>query len=317
MILRLAHVQIACADLASARAFYVDLLGFVEYAADRQNLYLRGVEEFDVWSLRITAGGRGGLVHSGFRVSDPADLDVIESAQRALGLVVHRAPAGSEPGQGEALRTRTPDGHRIEFFHEFDEIDPYVDGRLSLPMRRTNVTGGVPPCRIDHVSMRVPDLRAALRYWLGTLDFRASEVWLDPDGTPRVAWLRRQPRSHDIALGTNPAAAFHHLAYGVTDAAALVRAADLIGDARLQHRIEWGPSRHGATNALAMYVGDPDGNRLELYTGDYVRDLDRPPFVWPTADYALQGHSWWGNPPPDSFGATHPLTGDWVGDDPA
>jgi catechol 2,3-dioxygenase len=317
MILRLAHVQIACADVGAARAFYVDLLGFVPHAADASNLYLRGVEEFDAWLLRITASDRGGLVHSAFRVSDPADLVAIESAQTALGLAVTRVAAGTEPGQGEALRTRTPDGHRIEFFHDFDEIDPCVDGRLSLPMRRANAAAGVPPCRIDHVSMRVPDLPAALRYWLQALDFRASELWLDAEETPRVAWLRRQPRSHDVALGTHPEPAFHHLAYSVADPAALLRAADLIGDAREQKRIEWGPSRHGATNALAMYVADPDGNRLELYTGDYVRDLDRPPLVWSSHDYAQHGHSWWGNPPPDSFGTTQPLTGEWVGDDPA
>jgi catechol 2,3-dioxygenase len=316
MVLRLAHVQISCADLAAARAFYVDLLGFVEYVSDRDNLYLRGAEEFDAWSLRITAGAGGGLVHSGFRVSEPADLDTLQSAQRALGLAVSRVPAGTEPGQGEALRTRTPDGHRIEFFHDLDEIDVYGDDRLCLPMRHSNGALGVPPCRIDHVSMRVPDVPAALRYWNETFGFSVSELWLDEAGSPRVAWLRRQPRSHDIALGANARAMFHHLAYAVSDPASLLRAADLIGDARLQQQIEWGPSRHGATNALAMYLADSDGNRLELYTGDYVRDLDRPPLLWRSDDYALQGHAWWGTPVPASFGDAQPLVGAWVGEDP-
>jgi catechol 2,3-dioxygenase len=316
MVLRLAHVEIATADLPAARRFYVDLLGFVEHdASDAGTLYLRGAEEFDVWSLKISELGGGGLVHSGFRVASAADLDAIEDAQRALGLPSERVAAGTEPGQGEALRTRTPEGHRIEFFHELAEIDPYEDGRLRLPMRRPGALGGVPPARIDHVSMRVPDLDAALAYWSAdALDFRASELWLgDDDLTPRVAWIRRATRSHDVALGAATAAAFHHVAYAVADAAALIRAADLLGDARLQRRIEWGPSRHGATNALALYALDPDGNRLELYTGDYVRDLDRPPLLWHPGDYAEQGHSWWGNPPPESFGATQPLVGDWVG----
>ena len=123
----------------------------------------------------------------------------------------------------------------------------------------------------------------------------------------------RTPRSHDVALGTNPkAACVQPRVCGQRPGGAL-RAADLIGDAQLKDRLEWGPSRHGATNAFALYVSDPAGNRLELSTGDYTRDLDRPPLVWRAAGYARQGHSWWGNPPPESFGRTQPLVGAWIG----
>jgi len=312
MILRLAHVEVGAGDLDAARRFYVDLLGFVVAAEDDGALHLRCAEEFDAWSLKLVAAPPG-LVHSGFRVSDPVDLDAIAAVHERLGLPAERVPAGAELGQGEALRTLTPEGHRVEFFHDFDEIDPYVDGRLRLPMRDPSVSG-VPPARIDHVSMRVPDMDAALRYWVDELDFSTSEMWLEHDGdeTPRVAWVRRQPRSHDVALGRHGEAAFHHMAFAVSDPAALLRAADLIGDAQLQDRLEWGPSRHGATNAFALYVLDPAGNRVELYCGDYVRDLDRPPLRWSPADYARGGHSWWGSPPPESFGATQPLVGSWV-----
>jgi catechol 2,3-dioxygenase len=99
----------------------------------------------------------------------------------------------------------------------------------------------------------------------------------------------------------------HHVAYLVGDPGSLHRAADLLGDARLQDRLEWGPGRHGATNAIAMYIRDPAGNRLELFNGDYVRDLDRPPLYWRQGDYSQQGHSWWGFPPPASFAETSPL----------
>jgi catechol 2,3-dioxygenase len=178
-------------------------------------------------------------------------------------------------------------------------------------MRRMRSVG-VPPSRIDHVSMRVPSVPAALRYWADELDFTVSELWLERDETPRVAWVRRTARSHDVALGRADTPCFHHVAFAVADAAALVRAADLLGDAHLQSRLEWGPSRHGATNALALYLLDPAGNRVELYTGDYVRDLDRPPLLWRAEDYAQRGHSWWGTQAPASFALTQPLVGSWV-----
>ena len=312
MILRLAHTEITTTDLGAAREFYVGLLGFVEHRADGDALYLRGADEFDAWSLKVRRGAGDGLGHSGFRVDDVDDLDRLERAHCALGLATERVAAGTEPQQGDALRCRTPDGHAIEFFHAFDEIDPYEDGRLLLPVRRA--LHGVPPARLDHVSLRVADLTSSLEYWMGVLEFSASEMLLDADDRPRIAWLRRQPRSHDVALGASDGPAFHHIAYAVSDSAALLRAADIIGDSRCVDRLESGPSRHGATNALAMYLRDPDGNRLELYTGDYTRDLDREPLLWRHDDYARQGHSWWGDLPPGSFAETGPLRTDgWPG----
>ncbi len=314
MILRLAHVVISAEDLDEARAFYVDLLGFVEYRSEPDQLYLRAADEFDCWSLGVAKLGGPGLVHTAFRVSEPSDLDELEQLHQRLGVPTERVPAGAEPGQGPSLRLITPDGHAIEFVHEIAEIDPHdKDGALRLPMRQLNANGGVPPARLDHVSMRVPAVPTSLPYWVDQLGFSVSEFWMNEQDEPHVAWVRRTTTTHDIALGTNGHAAFHHFAYAVSDPHALLRAADLIGDARMAPRLEWGPSRHGATNAFAMYVRDPSGNRLELFCGDYVRDLDRPPLYWRPPDYRVQGHSWWGNQAPPTFGETFPLHQDgWL-----
>jgi catechol 2,3-dioxygenase len=305
MILRLAHLAIAADDLAAARAFYVDLLGFLVHDESDERLLLRGSEEFDTWSLAIVAGQRGGLLSSGFRVGAAQDLDALERRHERLGAATARVPATE--GHGPTLRVATPDGHAISFVHDVTEIDPYGDGGLRLPMRDGAAAAGVPPARLDHVSLRVADLDASLAYWVGELDFSAAELWMDETDRPRIAWVRRTPRSHDVALGRDARPGFHHFAYAVSDSAALLRAADLMGDAGLHGSIEWGPSRHGATNALAMYVRDPAGNRLELYTGDYWRDLDRPPLRWSPDVYAQQGHSWWGAPPPERFAQAQPL----------
>ncbi len=314
MILRLAHVVVAVEDLAESRAFYADLLGFVEHHRESDVLYLRGAEEFDCWSLALVEHGGPGLVHTAFRVSDPVDLELLEQLHDRLGIPTQRVPAGVEPGQGPGLRLLTPDGHAIEFVHEIEEIDPHdADGALRLPMRNTNTNGGAPPSRLDHVSMRVPAVKTSLPYWVDQLGFSVSEFWMNADDEPHVAWVRRTTTTHDVALGTNGEAAFHHFAYAVSDPHGLQRAADLIGDARMAPQLEWGPSRHGATNAFAMYIRDPSGNRLELFSGDYLRDLDRPPLYWRPPDYRVQGHSWWANQAPPSFGETFPLHQDgWL-----
>jgi catechol 2,3-dioxygenase len=313
MILRLAHVVLAVDDLAAARAFYVDLLGFIEHRGDADALYLRGAEEFDTWSLCLVERDAPGLLHSAFRVAEPGDLDALEALHGGLGAATVRVPAGAEPGQGPALRVLTPDGHAVEFVHALEEIAPYdPDGRLRLPMR-SGTARGIPPARLDHVSLRVASVPGSLRYWADELAFSASELWLDERDEPHIAWVRRTTTTHDVALGATEQPAFHHVAYAVSDPHALLRAADLLGDARLPQQLEWGPGRHGATNAFAMYVRDPAGNRLELFNGDYVRDLDRPPLAWRPADYGSQGHSWWGDPPPPSFKETGVLhQADWL-----
>lgn len=308
MILRPAHLVVAVGDLDEARAFYVDLLGFVESDQGSGVLYLRAAEEFDTWSLALVNAGSGGLLHTAFRVSDPDDLDRLEQLHARIGVASARMPAGTEPGIGETLRVLTPDGHAIEFVHEIEEIDPHdADGRLRLPMRNLHIKQGAPPSRLDHVSLRVANVPDSLPYWVQELGFSASEYWLTEADVPHVAWVRRTTTTHDVALGTNGEPAFHHFAYAVSDPTALARAADLLGDARLAPSLEWGPARHGATNAFAMYIRDPWGNRLELFTGDYHRDLDRPPLSWRVTDYSVQGHSWWGHQAPPTFGETGAL----------
>lgn len=312
MILHLGHVEIRVDNLQTAREFYVGLLGFDEHLSEDGRVYLRASEEFDAWTLMLTESDGSGLGHLAFRTSGEHDLEKLESLHESLGLPTDRVGAGTEPYQGEALRVLTPEGHPIEFYHRFDEVDLGGPESVQLPMRRTHERRGIPPARIDHVNLRVPDTPEALSYWRDELDFRPSEYWLHPDGSVRTAWVRRATGTHDVAIGQGEEAAMHHVAYTVPGETALLRAADLLGDSGRERALEYGPVRHGATNAFTMYVRDPSGNRIELYTGDYFRDLDRPPISWSAEEYERHGMSWWGHSTPESFFEVTPLkVGDW------
>ena len=71
----------------------------------------------------------------------------------------------------------------------------------------------------------------------------------------------------------------------------------------LQHRegiIERGPGRHGVSNAFFVYLRDPDGHRVELYTGDYYTgDPDHEPIRWSASD--ARRRTFWGHHVPDSW----------------
>jgi len=64
--------------------------------------------------------------------------------------------------------------------------------------------------------------------------------------------------------------------------------------------MERGPGRHGISNAFFLYVRDPDGHRLELYTSDYFTgDHDHEPLRWSLRDPRRQ--TLWGAPAPRSW----------------
>lgn len=311
MIVRLAHVELAVDDLAASRAFYVDLLGFDVALETATSLYLRGVEEFDAWSLALSRGDRRGLLRLGFRVDSPEALQALAAQHERLGIPVDHVPAGAEPHQGPSVRVASPDGHPLEFFHEFDEVDVYeADGGVRLPMRRVHEQHGIPPTRLDHVNLRSTSPDASLAYWRDQLGFSVSERWEHQDGTTGIAWLRRRRISHEVAFGAYQHAALHHVAYSVGDSANVARVADLAADGGFRAAIEFGPGRHGVSNAMAIYLRDPSGHRLEFYSGDYERDLDRPPITWPLAAYEDHGLMWWGQQPPASFRETSNIAED-------
>ena len=49
--------------------------------------------------------------------------------------------------------------------------------------------------------------------------------------------------------------------------------------------MERGPGRHGISNAFFLYIRDPDGHRIELFTSDYLTvDPDLEPLRWSLTD---------------------------------
>lgn len=312
MILRLGHAELFVRDISEARAFYVGVLGFLEAESDRDHLYLRASHEFELHTLTLTAGAGAGLGHLGFRISENDDLERLEKIHSALGLKHKRVPAGAEPNQGEALRVLAPGGVPVEFYHDFDLIDNYdSQGSPSLPMRHTDKRNGIPPTRIDHANLRCNDFDPAYNYWVESLGFSISELLEDEDGSLLTVWARRKPTTHDVALGRYSANALHHVAFLVEDGNGVVKAADLVADAGLRDLIEFGPGRHGITNAFFLYLRDPSGNRIEIYASDYWKDLDLPPLRWPKAKFATGGMLWWGGMPGASFQQCAPFNQNW------
>jgi len=302
MILRLGFAELFVKDLEASRKFYVDTLGFIEAKQIGKSLYLRGIEEFDEYSLILTENEAPALANFGLRVSSEDYLKELKNWHDEQGITNEWVEEGIHEGLGACLKVKEPNGHNVVFYHSMKQITVHDEnGRMkALPMRYTHQFRGVPPIKIDHMNIRVTNVNEALEYWHKGLDFSISEFIQDGD-EKFAAWTRRANFTHDVALVKANRPALHHVAFIVDGVTGVVRTADVLADAGYRDSIEYGPGRHGVSNAFFLYIKDPDGHRIEIYANDYARDLDTEPIGWTMEEYNEKGRLWWGPYMPESF----------------
>ncbi len=237
---------------------------------------------------------RPGAGHIAFRVAAPDDLERLAQLAAAQRLP-HRWIEGDELGQGRALRLQDPSGLPLEFYHEMTPVP-----RLLQECHRHPT---VQIMRLDHFNCQVPDAPAAIRWYQCELGFRVSEYTVKetPDGEQVwAAWLYRKQTVHDLALMNGIGPRLHHAGFWLPDALAIIRACDVLAAAGYHNSIERGPGRHGLSNALFLYLRDPDGNRIELYANDYLTaDPDAEPIRWTLDD--PRRATFWGHAAPASW----------------
>lgn len=290
-IVRLGHIEFLVRDLERARAFYVDLIGLHETARDKDRVYLRCTEDREHHSFVLRKADSAGVGHIAFKVADESQLAGMQRRFEELGLETRWVEAGSEAGQGKALRMRDPMGFTIEYYAAMDQV-PWL-------LQQYHTHKGASPTRVDHVNVLVPDAQAGYGWYIDELGFKCAEYTESEPPNERIwaSWLFRKPTVHDIAVMTGTGPSVHHIGFSLGDPMSVIRACDMIAGAGYHDAIERGPARHGISNALFVYVRDPDGNRFELYTGDYL-----------TSDPSLEAIRWslnnpvrqtlWGAPPP-------------------
>ncbi|MEW5958174.1 MAG: 3,4-dihydroxyphenylacetate 2,3-dioxygenase [Chloroflexota bacterium] len=294
-ITRAAHAEYRVTDLERARAFYVDALGMIEIDGDRDRLYLGGLEERDKYSLILHRADSPGVGHIAFRVASPDDLERIEQLCRSDGLPSRWIEADTlEAGQGRALRVQDPSGLPLEFYHHLEQ-------RQRL-MQRFELYRGAHIMRIDHFNCQVPDVQAAYDWWTRKLGFTCSEYTVSDAPAERLwaAWLHRKQNVHDIALMNGIGPRLHHVGLWLQDTNSVLRACDILASLGMSSSIERGPGRHGLSNAFFLYLRDPDLNRIELYTNDYlIPDPDFEPIKWTLSD--PRRATFWGSYAPKSW----------------
>jgi len=281
-------------DLGRAKEFYVDTLGFVVTESSSERLYLRGLEDRQHHSLVLSRSDEPGVGHIAFRVADEGDLPAIRKLLESRGCKVKPVSKGEERGQGNALLCEDPFGFPVEFYASMDKVD--------WMLQRYDRYRGAKVMRLDHFNIMLPNVAEAFDWYVHALGFRSTEETETEGPTPSLwaAWLRRKPTCHDIALTTGKGPRVHHAGFTVPDRVSVMDCADLLASAGYLKSMERGPGRHGVSNAFFLYLRDEDGNRIELYTGDYLSaDPDWIPIKWKLND--PQRQTFWGAPTPASW----------------
>lgn len=304
-IIRTAHIEYRVTDLARARAYYVDTVGFVETEATPDALYLRGLEDRHHHCLILRQADTPGIGHVAFQVHGPEDLEQLEVLYRDTARFMERVPAGTEEGLGEALRIQDQWGFPLEFFWQSTKV-PWL-------LQRYDQHHGFEVTRLDHVSFMVPEIDPSYQWYTEQLGFGCSEMTVTDDDPPKKwgAWLHRKQTSHDLALQIGVGSPMiHHASFISGSVPTLLRGLDVLGAQGYHRFIERGPGRHGTTNAFFLYLRDPDGNRFELFTGDYLlADPDWDPIIWSLEDEQRQ--TFWGADAPDSWFNEAMAVADW------
>ncbi|MDO5672932.1 MAG: 3,4-dihydroxyphenylacetate 2,3-dioxygenase [Actinomycetaceae bacterium] len=285
-IIRCASMELVVTDLAKSREFYVDVLGLVVTEEDENAIYLRSLEEFIHHNLILRKGPVAAVAAFSYRVASPEDVDLAEAYYKELGCRVERKKDGFVKGVGDSVRVEDPLGFPFEFFYEVDHVE-----RLVWNYERHSAGALV---RLDHFNQVTPDVPRGRKYFVD-LGFRVTEDIKDDAGVTYAAWVARKATVHDTALTGGDGPRMHHVAFSTHEKHNILYICDKLGALRISDRIERGPGRHGVSNAFYLYLRDPDGHRVEIYTQDYYTgDPDNPTVTWDVHDN--QRRDWWGNP---------------------
>jgi catechol 2,3-dioxygenase-like lactoylglutathione lyase family enzyme len=115
----LTHISMMVRDAECAYQFYRAVFGVEEYWREPGQIQAKTPGAHDVLVFNEgakSAGKSGGIDHIGFRLVDPADIDVaVEAVERAGGRVLSRGDF--EKGEPYAFVT-DPDGYKVEIWYE-------------------------------------------------------------------------------------------------------------------------------------------------------------------------------------------------------
>jgi lactoylglutathione lyase len=281
-ILGVAHMAVFVSDLAKARAFYGDLLGFEEpftLPAPDGSVEIAFVKINDRQWIELfnrPTSGEGQLNHIAIYTDDADRMrDYLASRNVAVPERVGKGRTGNKN-----FMVKDPDGHNVEIVeYQHDSWTAKDAGKHTSSSRLSE--------QAIHVGILVGSLDASMTFYNGILGFqefwRGSAAnsktlsWVNmrvPDGTDYVEFMLYADKPAPDRRGSA-----HHICLVVPDAdKAMAALAARPSRASYTRPVE---IRTGINRKRQINLFDPDGTRVELMEPDTVDGKPAPSSTLP------------------------------------
>ncbi|HEX4425268.1 MAG TPA: catechol 2,3-dioxygenase [Terriglobales bacterium] len=289
----LGHVEILTPKPDESLRFFVDVMGMTETACKGDSVYLRGWDDYEHHSLKLTAAKTTGIGHMAFRTRSQQALERRVAALKDSGFEI--GWNDGDLGHGPAYAMHDPDGHVIELYYQTEWYTPPPNLRPALKNQAQRFPArGVNVRRLDHLNCLAVDIRANRIFFENYLGCRLTEQIVLNDGTEAGMWLTVTNKSYDFAYTcdhTGTHGRFHHVTYAVDSREEILRAADIFLENGVF--IETGPHKHAIQQTFFLYVYEPGGNRVEVANAGarLILAPDWKPIRW-TEEERRKGQAW-------------------------
>ena len=289
----LAHLELLTPRLEESLRFFTEVMGLTVSGTEEASVYLRGWDDYEHHTLKLTAAKTSGLGHFAFRTRSPEALQRRVRQLEALGW--GGGWTDGDAGHGPAYRFTTPDGHPMELYYETRWYTPSEATRPALKNQAARFPGkGANLRRLDHLNLLASDVRAMRVFMEEGLGMKVTEQIIFSGGDEQGVWLTSNNKTYDIAITKDHRGArgrFHHCTYAVDSREEVLRAADIC----LEHGvfIETGPHKHAIQQTFFLYVYEPGGNRFEIACpgARLLLAPDWKPIVW-NEEERKRGQAW-------------------------
>jgi len=292
-VAHLGHLELLTNRPEESLDFFVNVYGMTESGREGDSVYLRGWDDYEFHTLKLTASNTTGMVHVGYRTSSQAALERRVAAIEAMGCGIGWNEG--DLGHGRSYRFRSPDGHVFELYYDTRKYEPPEGERPALKNIAQRFHGrGAAVRRLDHFNLLATDVSQMRDFMTGALGSRVTEQIRLDNGRLGGCWFTVNNKSYDMAVTEDHSGAhgrFHHITYAVDQRDDVLRAADIFLENGVF--IETGPHKHAIQGTFFLYVYEPAGNRVEVANAGarLILQPDWEPITWTEAE-RKKGQAW-------------------------
>src|SRR3954469_9722146 len=194
----LGHMEMLTPKPDESLKFFVDVMGMTVSGRKGESVYLRGWDDYERYSLKLTASKTSGMEHMALRARSPQALERRVAALKGSGFEI--GWVDGDMGQGPAFRCRDPDGHIVELYYETEwyqappELKPALKNQAQrFPARGVNVR------RLDHLNCLAADIKANREFFESYLGQPSTEQSVRDDGAEAAMWMTMANETCDVA----------------------------------------------------------------------------------------------------------------------